>query len=225
MDIKRELIDKGFVFLPEWNVNMSTLEVAKLVGSVKTLSTISGLEFITDVQTLSPKERSDKLSNQYSGHFGLDEFPLHSDLAYWSMPPKYLLLRCLKGFSDITTRILPVNLIIEDLMMFKINKAVVRPRNRKGSGVSCLLPLMFNVSNQRCYRWDSLFLEPVNSSAKRIKEYFEHQPLHKNGIEFNLIQPGDTLIINNWINLHGRSRVTPRSLGRVIERSYLNEIY
>jgi L-asparagine oxygenase len=98
MDIKQEIREKGYIFLPEWNVNKSTLELAKLVGSVMRISNFSGLEFIPDVQVLRPREKSDLLLNQYSGQYGLDKFPLHTDLAHWSRPPQYLLLRCLKGF-------------------------------------------------------------------------------------------------------------------------------
>lgn len=225
MDIKRELIEKGFIFLPEWNVNKSTHELAMLIGAVVSLSNISGLEFVSDVQKLIPREKSDKLLNQYSGNFGLDVFPLHSDLAHWSLPPKYFMLRCLNGYTDVLTNILPFQLILEDLMILSINKAVVKTRSRFKGSYSYLLPLIFNIDGQRAYRWDSLFLEPVNSSARKIKEYFAHQSLSEKSLRFKLSAPGDTLIINNWINLHGRSRITDSSIERVIERIYLNEVY
>jgi alpha-ketoglutarate-dependent taurine dioxygenase len=68
-------------------------------------------------------------------------------------------------------------------------------------------------------------LEPVNSSAKNIREYFENLSLIENFFKFKLFKPGDTLIINNWTNLHGRSHVKPASIERVVERIYLNEVY
>lgn len=39
-----------------------------------------------------------------------------------------------------------------------------------------------------------------------------------------LKNPGDTLIIDNWTTLHGRSEVEKSSNDRVIERVYLREI-
>lgn len=39
--------------------------------------------------------------NTYSGIFGLERFPFHTDLAHWPIPPRYLLLRCIRGYEDV----------------------------------------------------------------------------------------------------------------------------
>jgi alpha-ketoglutarate-dependent taurine dioxygenase len=40
-----------------------------------------------------------------------------------------------------------------------------------------------------------------------------------------LTSPGDTLWVDNWRMLHGRSAVTADQADRVIERAYFGELY
>jgi alpha-ketoglutarate-dependent taurine dioxygenase len=40
-----------------------------------------------------------------------------------------------------------------------------------------------------------------------------------------LLQPGDTLLIDNWRMLHGRSEVSTQSTSRIIDRVYLAEVF
>ena len=44
-------------------------------------------------------------------------------------------------------------------------------------------------------------------------------------IAFTLTNPGDTLIVDNWRFLHGRSCVPAVDVNRRIERVYLSELY
>lgn len=222
MEWRRELGVNGFVFLPQWQKGKTTKNAASSVGMIMSPSKVFGHDSIADVQKIIPREKSEKLKNQYSGHFGLGEFPLHSDLAHWSSPPKFLILRCCNGSENVTTNVLPFRLIYDDLMDLSVNRAVVKTRQNKITTSSCLLPLVFNMKGNRAYRWDSLFLEPVNSPAIKIKEYFERNDLSDKYFKFILKNVGDTLILNNWINLHGRSQVTEMDLDRVIERIYVN---
>lgn len=74
-------------------------------------------------------------------------------------------------------------------------------------------------------RWDSLFLEPINSAAKKAYELFHAHSWGKQDIiSTRLTKPGDTLIIDNWRMLHGRSSVPKISMDRNIQRIYLNNI-
>jgi len=40
-----------------------------------------------------------------------------------------------------------------------------------------------------------------------------------------LHEPGDTILIDNWQMLHGRSQVSAESTIRHIERVYLSEVF
>jgi len=73
-------------------------------------------------------------------------------------------------------------------------------------------------------RWDSLFLIPLNSSAKKVAHVFSTTKWSNSLKAVNLLEPGDTLIVDNWHMLHGRSAVDDDSIDRRIERAYLSAI-
>ena len=77
-----ELKGKGYLILNEYYPNISTFDVASNIGKIQEI------ENILSVQQIRPKNKSDSTSNVYSGNYGLDEFPLHSDLAHWASSDK-----------------------------------------------------------------------------------------------------------------------------------------
>ena len=79
---------------------MATAEAAARFGVPLTLP---GFD---TVQTLRPIEKDVSPPNTYSGNYGTDEFPLHTDMAHWAVPPRYLLLRCVIGAASVATRLL-----------------------------------------------------------------------------------------------------------------------
>lgn len=48
---------------------------------------------------------------------------------------------------------------------------------------------------------------------------------HTQPFEIALGEPGDTLIIDNWRMLHGRSQLSVEHAGRVIQRAYLEALH
>src|SRR5690349_10501628 len=94
-----EVTSNGFVRLST-NPSMSTLEVARLLGQV------IHLDGIAEVQRLSPTFSENVEKNRYSGLYGTQPFPLHTDLAHWHVPPRYFLLRCLEPAKQVSTQFL-----------------------------------------------------------------------------------------------------------------------
>lgn len=90
------------------------------------------------------------------------------------------------------------------------------------SRVSLPLPLIFG---NEFIRWDSIFLQPANKNAEDFHEWMSIALW--DGIEksHSLSASGDTLLINNWKNLHSRSSVSEEDRIRVIERIYLSEMW
>jgi len=86
----------GFVPLST-SPSLSTLEVARLLGD------ILHLEGIAEVQTLTPRHAEEVGKNRYSGLYGTESFPLHTDMAHWYIPPRYLLLRCVRAAENVAT--------------------------------------------------------------------------------------------------------------------------
>jgi len=221
----RQLQDDGSVFLPRWHNARTTYEIGCLVGHVIDIDTLLPEGGIPTVQTLQPRTTSEASNNRYSGVFGLDEFPLHTDLAHWAKPPRYLMLRCKRGAANVATTLLPASAVERTVGQTDLRRALVKPRRPSRSGRTSLLTLSFFANDIFGLRWDSLFLTPVNPTADRVirevagsgKQWPEIRSIF-------LRSPGDTVLIDNWRMLHGRGRVTPGST-RIIERLYLSEIH
>src|SRR5438445_588509 len=101
------LTSDGFILLKNIKLETSSLDVANQLGAV------DKVEGLAAVQTLTPRSIDDSMPNTYSGNFGQAEFPLHTDLAHWARPPRYILLRCIRGTEHAKTRILDGNHLIE----------------------------------------------------------------------------------------------------------------
>ena len=90
----------------------------------------------------------------------------------------------------------------------------------------CLLPLRFCVDGTYGFRWDPLFLVPMNASASRVAEIMSTNTWDQSQLlSLTLSRRGDTLVIDNWRCLHGRSRVSVIDRERRLERVYLSEIH
>src|SRR5262245_33113520 len=87
----------GFTFLPRWQPKTTTLELAEYVGPVFDIGKFLPHSRIPIVQSLEPRREADAGNNKYSKSFGVKEFPLHTDLAHWALPPRYMILRCRIG--------------------------------------------------------------------------------------------------------------------------------
>src|SRR5262245_32192863 len=93
--IKDDVTRNGYAFVRHWCTESRTTAIADMLG--KPLTPREGCL----VQHLIP--RASSTPNTYSGIYGLDRFPFHTDLAHWRMPPRYLLLRCVVGYADVPT--------------------------------------------------------------------------------------------------------------------------
>jgi hypothetical protein len=81
------------------------------------------------------------------------------------------------------------------------------------------------VDGEVCFRWDALFLVPVTPIAREAARAIIDWTSATNAkLGYALADHGDTLLVDNWTTLHGRSSVGADSAGRHIERVYLSEI-
>jgi L-asparagine oxygenase len=204
----------------------STGELANSLGEVLHVTQLLPGSNIPSVQSLVPRPKSKGRSNDYSGVFGLSTFPLHTDLAHWASPPRYLLLRCVNGSPQVATNVLPVTALEAALGAACLRRAVARPRRVGRSGAHVLLPIVLETGGSQLYmRWDSLFLVPMNDGSKRVAEVLAAERWQSDKLlQFYLTDRGDTLILDNWRCLHGRSRATLRDTNRRLERVYFSAI-
>jgi hypothetical protein len=76
-----------------------------------------------------------------------------------------------------------------------------------------------------CLRWDERYIVPASpagiTGCTALKEFLSAAAPTR----LSLAQPGDTLLVDNWRILHGRSPVPENCRARVVERVYLERIF
>jgi alpha-ketoglutarate-dependent taurine dioxygenase len=213
----KQLVEQqGYAFLPSFFPDLDPTAAASVLGAPEQ---VEGLRLVHE---LLPTSMDVTTPNTYSGNFGLGAFPLHTDLAHWARPPRYLMLRFSRGDANTQTQIVDGSLVIETLGSSVLARCLARPR-RPMKGALQLLPI-WQASfepNQEFIRWDSIYLKPANEFAlavfRRVDECLSCiQPVAK-----VLLNKGDTLLLDNWRVLHGRSQVQNLESPRKIHRLYL----
>jgi len=203
------------------------MEVAKSIGKVVDIGGFLPQSGISAVQTLRPHHKGEAGPNQYSGAFGLGDFPLHTDLAHWARPPRYFLLRCRRGSPAVMTRLLATSVLASAVGRETLERALVRPRRPQPNGMHSLLPIVLPGGDTLAVRWDSLFLVPMNEAARRISEIMMKDAWCQSDLtSIALKQVGDILILDNWCVLHGRSSIVCEpDCDRWLERVYISELH
>jgi L-asparagine oxygenase len=214
----------GFILLQEFESPLSTLELARRIGNIVEIERLLPASGVPTVQTLTPRDTMKARRNQYSGNYGLDRFPLHTDLAHWVLPPRYFLLRCVVGTEDVYTTIFPSARIVDLLGRPALGKAVFKGR-RRAFGCSGLVRALSSHQHAEIFRWDPVFLEPLSKHAYALKRVMDDPVTFESQMNIKLAKAGDTIIVDNWQTLHGRSAVTLTSTTRHVERVYLSEVF
>src|SRR5262245_53046643 len=106
---KDELTRRGFAFVRNFRLSADTITIANELGT-PLIPWEHGL-----IQGLAP--RASSTPNTFSGIYGLNRYPFHTDLAHWSTPPRYLLLRCTTGYADVSTPLIDGRILIEALTL------------------------------------------------------------------------------------------------------------
>jgi L-asparagine oxygenase len=215
-ELKRDIKAQGFALFSQLEPNLDTIDVADALGTPLT-PWAGGL-----VQTLQPKATS--TPNTYSGNFGLDRFPFHTDLAHWRVPPRYLILRCKVGYRDVPTLMLDGRTLTEDISRNVLARAIFKPR-RPRNGTFDLLPLLqAGADGDSLLRWDEIFLKPASRIGETADAAVRSWLAEAEPLSVSLQLPGDTLVIDNWRMLHARSPIPSGREDRSIERVYLGAL-
>jgi hypothetical protein len=213
-----EVRKSGAAFLHGFALGMPTAQVAALFGPVASMHGIAA------VQILTPRERETSPPNIYSGNFGTGEFPLHTDMAHWAIPPRFLLLRCVVGSHEVPTRLLDSAVILAQLPCDILARTLARPRRPFGHSQH-LLRLWQTENDSPLFRWDRLFLTPASTNSVEVFGAVTRLLDSASPADVILSNPGDTLIVDNWRMLHGRAPVPATAAGRCIERTYLSSLH
>ena len=207
----------GYAFLPRYAGDDDVTSVAAALG--EPIAPWGG----TVVQRLVPREIS--TPNTYSGLFGLGRFPFHTDLAHWRLPPRYLVLRCVKGYVDVPTLLLDGRSIVDAVTLDILRRSVVRPRRPRSGEMRLLRLWQSGADGGDLLRWDEVFLRP----ASRIGAFAFGRVREELGSatpkQVAMVDAGDTLVIDNWRMLHSRPPVAAGREDRCLDRVYLGRLH
>jgi L-asparagine oxygenase len=210
--IKDQITVHGYALIPNLCIGSDTVAIAAALGRPLT-PWKDGL-----VQELVP--RTSAPPNTYSGIYGLNRFPFHTDLAHWRLPPRYLLLRCINGYTDVPTLLFDGQTLIEGELRDILTRAIFKSR-RPLDGAIKLLRLCEATDNGYRLRWDEVFLRPASRVGELAYQRIKEHLVNSSPISIPLARLGDTLLIDNWRMLHARAPIHADRLDRKIERIYL----
>src|ERR1700756_5529428 len=94
------LLTDGFRDFGETDPGLPTLAIASKIGRD------IGAVVWKQPEPLHVSPIGSKPLNTYGGNYGLGDLPLHTDLAHWHRPPRYVLLRAIRGSTLVSTRVL-----------------------------------------------------------------------------------------------------------------------
>ena len=215
--IRDELRRAGYCFVADLAPWLTTLALCKLIGEPIKLGEGSPVHQLTAKTTNASR-------NSYSGIYGLGRFPMHTDMAQWQVPPRFLMLRCVRGAPDVATLLRDSRPIVSKLGTSALHRALVRPRRPLRGKVQLLHLLESSQESDGLFRWDQTFLEPATAASKEIFAQVRIELDAEADVAIRLENAADTLVFENWRMIHARGPVTLTSTERTVDRVYLGTL-
>ncbi|RFB85020.1 hypothetical protein B5K11_32155 [Rhizobium leguminosarum bv. trifolii] len=218
MNLRDQVLERGYALMPTWRPERSAGDVATSLGEPLSLG---GRD---PVHALAPAAKETSTPNTYSGLYGVQGFPFHTDMAHWRVPPRYLMLRCVVGFREVPTMLIDGAELAREVGLKLLARAIVRPR-RPVLGQLPLLRIYQPMEEGAILRWDEVFIKPASRAGDEGSAQFREMLSHCKYRSIVLAAPGDTLVIDNWRMLHARASVPSGCEGRKLERVYLGRLH
>jgi alpha-ketoglutarate-dependent taurine dioxygenase len=167
------------------------------------------------VKSISPTPSREAPRNTLSEMYGLGQFPLHTDAAYWEAPPRFILFYCIHPGSGQRPTVLV------DTRQWRL----ARPERRALQNEVWVIhrthkPFLCTHSiadGHGGFRVDYECMRPAvrdcTSASKVVASAIAITP--KTHVEW---QPGDLVVIDNRRMLHGRGKANASDQDRVLKR-------
>lgn len=165
-------------------------------------------------EILKPKKSDDTTHFSLSSEYGLDNFPLHTDGAQYSIPPRYIILRA-KTDSETGTTIANAQLL-KKLNLWKIIETTTWIVKTDIGNIYTSLFDRHIVEGCEILRYNKQIMRCLNNKKKseQVEDAIQNLPIETINWEKNT-----TLVIDNWKLLHGREQVKdPNYQNRILER-------
>ena len=214
--LRARIATDGYVSLPRHRCDVETVKVAADLGEPMAPWDSAFVQHLVPRATSTP--------NTYSGIFGLGPFPFHTDLAHWRLPPRYLLLRCVRGYADVPTLLIDGRTIADAVTLDVLRRAVVRPRRPQAGEMRFLHLWQTSDAGGGLMRWDDVFLEPASRIGELAFREVRERLVAVVPTAITMAEAGDTLIVDNWRVLHARPGITAGREHRRLDRVYLEDL-
>jgi L-asparagine oxygenase len=171
------------------------------------------------IRDISPQIIPDR-KNTLSGRYGLDAFPFHTDTAFWRVPARYVLLRCVNPGSGCRPTLLndsrEWNLSDSDTRL--LENSVWRTTNSS----SFLCSVIVRNNSQYLLRFDRDCMRPMTRKSLDAYKVIEAKTCQPSAIRVDW-HTNDLLIIDNHRLLHARGAAIAPDLDRVLTRVLIEE--
>ncbi len=152
------------------------------------------------IDNIVPLKKEEAHKQSLSANFGADDFPFHTDGAYFKIPPRYILLRYVKGIENPTSTIVCDLSDIDNEAKMRLKLDMWKVKSRNFSFYSSILS-----EDGQFYRYDRCIMTPSNNKINNAT-FIENLVSTKPSKEIEWF-PNKTIIIDNWNFMHHRPRV------------------
>jgi hypothetical protein len=154
-----------------------------------------------------------------SGKYGRGSFPLHTDMAHWPVPPRYLVMRSAGSAAATPTLLVDAKALdLDGRYGPHWRRAVWRVIQVRRP---FLCSMHFSIGKTTGLRWDPDAMVPHSSLAEELaidlSETLERSR-HTQATAFTWKQPNNLLIVDNWRIMHARPDVQDADAHRLLQR-------
>lgn len=213
------LMSKSAISISDLGLSPSEFLHLESDGFVTLQGLKCGYHSAPDIEVLRPRNRRSSADNTYFARFGYADYPMHTDHAVEFRAPRYLLLQAVVG-SELTSTKVGQFLDLPCEVVRNMKRCLVRPR-RKGWRPNVTLSLANHWGDTPQFRWDSVFLEPLNGDSTTLFDEIGSAIAEHAAQNILLRNAGDALLIDNWRAFHGRTAVPSAGRKRRLARFYL----
>lgn len=225
--IKERLREVGWTELDSACVG-EVLDLARQLGSLGPSRPQGQL-----VDRLTPLARTQAHPRSMSAVFGRGAFPLHTDLAHFSCPPRFVLVRAEK-VNRVARQTLLQDFQRLELTLTDRQLLAHGPFWTRGGHRPFLSAIYDRIpgSTEGIVRYDGCCMTPASSAARRAESVLTRKTSEVEAIRIDWYR-GRTIVFDNWRILHARAaapldylseeRVLERVLVWTSERSSLRE--
>lgn len=167
------------------------------------------------VRDISPQTFAEAKGNTLSSRYGTAPFPLHTDAAHWTEPPKYLLFHCISpGSGNRPT-------VLQDTYEWRLTQEETESVVREVWKTAQFRPELCTIGEMRAgrclIRYDRACMSPMTAKAEKVDAFLASKIADT---QTRLIEwvPGMTVILDNRRILHARGKAIGPDADRLIKR-------